>query len=88
MKLAITVNDPSGLNAGNYYFKISAIDSNGEPAGGVLSDTILITVVKTSTSVAFSETAGNCPHNITVIYVFGIFIINLIFRCFCDFNIF
>ena len=51
----VVVNDPNGLDAGDYYFKLNAIDDNGDPVGGVNSNTVHITVVKTNTTIAFND---------------------------------
>ncbi len=51
----VVVNNLTGLQAGDYYFKLNAIDSNGDPAGGVNSATVHISVAKTNLSVAFDE---------------------------------
>ncbi len=51
----IIVNDPNGLDAGDYYFKVNAIDDNGDPAGGVNSSTVHITVAKTNPTIAFDN---------------------------------
>ncbi len=51
----VIVNDANGLNAGDYYFKINAIDSNGAPVGGVNSTTVHIVVGKTNLTVAFDD---------------------------------
>ena len=50
----IVVNDPNGLNAGDYYFKVNVIDDNGDPVGGVNSSTIHIVVGKGNPTVAFN----------------------------------
>ncbi|MCI9524031.1 MAG: FimB/Mfa2 family fimbrial subunit, partial [Erysipelotrichaceae bacterium] len=51
----VIVNDLSGLNAGDYYFKLNAVDSNGDPNGGVNSSTVHIIVAKTNTSIVFDD---------------------------------
>ena len=50
----VIVNDINGLDAGDYYFKINAIDANGYPDGGMESDTVHIVVGKTSLTAEFS----------------------------------
>ncbi|MCI8541658.1 MAG: hypothetical protein HFE67_09155, partial [Erysipelotrichaceae bacterium] len=49
----IVVNEPNGINAGDYYFKVSAVDANGYPLGGVESSVIHVIVSKTSLTVSF-----------------------------------
>ena len=51
----VVVKGPNGLTAGDYYFKINAIDSNGDPANGVNSATVHIVVAKTKLAVAFDD---------------------------------
>ncbi len=51
----VVVKGPDGLAAGDYYFKINAIDSNGDPEGGVDSATVHIVVGKTNLTVAFND---------------------------------
>ena len=51
----VIVKGPNGLNAGDYYFKINAKDSNGDPTDGVNSDTVHIVVAKTKLAVAFDD---------------------------------
>ena len=42
----VIVNDANGLNAGDYYFKINAIDSNGAPVGDSTISKDFISVIK------------------------------------------
>ncbi len=51
----VIVNDPDGLNAGDYYFKLNAADANGDPIGGVNSTIVHIVVSKTNLAVAFND---------------------------------
>ena len=49
----VVVNDPNGLDAGDYYFKINAIDANGYPVGGVESETLHISVAQITPTIVF-----------------------------------
>ncbi|MCI9312756.1 MAG: hypothetical protein HFE68_05260 [Erysipelotrichaceae bacterium] len=51
----VVVKDASGLDAGDYYFKISAVDANGDPSAGVESVTVHLFVAKHALSVAFHD---------------------------------
>ena len=51
----VTINDSNGLDAGDYYFKLNAKDSNGDPTDGVNSATVHIAVAKTKLTVAFDD---------------------------------
>ena len=51
----VIVNNPDGLNAGDYYFKLNAIDANGDPSGGVDSATVHIVVGKTNPKITFDD---------------------------------
>lgn len=51
----VIVKGPDGLAAGDYYFKINAIDNNGDPEGGVDSATVHIVVGKTNLTVTFDD---------------------------------
>ncbi len=51
----VVVNDPNGLHAGDYYFKLNAVDANGDPMGGVNSNTVHIVVAETNLTVAFDD---------------------------------
>ncbi|MCI9293431.1 MAG: cadherin repeat domain-containing protein, partial [Erysipelotrichaceae bacterium] len=51
----IIVKEPNGLNAGDYYFKVNAVDANGDPDGGVESNVIHIVVSKADTTIAFDQ---------------------------------
>lgn len=51
----VIVNHPDGLDAGDYYFKLNAIDANGDPTGGLNSNIVHISVAKTNTTIAFND---------------------------------
>ena len=51
----VIVKGSNGLNAGDYYFKINAKDSNGDPVNGVNSATVHVVVGKTNLTVAFDD---------------------------------
>ena len=51
----IVVNNPDGLAAGDYYFKVTGIDANGDPTGGVNSSVVRITVAKKALTIAFDD---------------------------------
>ncbi|MCI9293552.1 MAG: hypothetical protein HFF01_09290 [Erysipelotrichaceae bacterium] len=52
----VIVNETNGLDAGDYYFKLHAIDANGDPTGGVDSSTVHVTVAKADPTIAFNTT--------------------------------
>ena len=51
----VIVKGPGGLAAGDYYFKINAIDNYGDPINGVNSATVHVVVGKTNLTVAFDD---------------------------------
>ena len=51
----IVVKDANELEAGDYYFKLNAIDDNDEPSGGINSKTVHIKVAKADITLAFNN---------------------------------
>ncbi|MCI8491322.1 MAG: cadherin repeat domain-containing protein, partial [Lachnospiraceae bacterium] len=51
----VVVKGPDGLHAGDYYFKVNAVDANGDPTGGVESSTVHIIVGKTDLTIEFND---------------------------------
>ncbi len=51
----VIVNQPNGLDAGDYYFKLNVIDEGGDPSGGINSKIVHITVAKADITLAFTN---------------------------------
>ena len=51
----VIVNQPNGLDAGDYYFKLNVIDEGGDLSGGINSKTVHITVDKADITLAFTN---------------------------------